>query len=604
MDSDNQDVFSYITTQESAWKTDRIPLTESKSWNMYEHIQRCTNVSNAWYHQGSNDDGKRPYDDIVTPIINVAFRTEGFDVKDIIPFVNDSEEAYKSFLVKKYQPKWARKHKLDTFIDDVVETSIIYDLVLVKDVQKVSPEVVDLKTLAFCDQTDIMSGPICIKHQYTIAELLAFKGKWNDDAIDMAILQAQEEKKVSMSNDQPAKTPSKYIEVYELRGDLPESWDNDVENGSPFKYTPQMHLVTYYNATDGKAGLSLFGGKDKPLADNFKALKIDRVRSKGRACGRSIVETLFEPQVWNNYSAIKIKGMLDSAITLFHSDSDEMKGKKLDGLPANTILNIEQGRSIGKVDSSLQNLPQMQAYQDSQGQKARTIGSASEGSLGINPTSGTPFALNNQVIQQGEGIHEYRQGKIATFFGDTLYPDLILPKLVADMNSGQSFMEELSLEEMNEISDIVRDNRVDDMVKDRILKEKKMVTVEERDVMKSKFKEDFMKKGSNRFLEILKDEFKTIPMDVYVNIKGKQRYMAQNADKITNVIREVIRNPQAFTQIPGIGKAFNQLLEESGMSPIDFAPMITAVETEQVEASNVGELTAQAVGGEELQENK
>lgn len=597
---DEKDVFSYITTQETAWKTDVIPLTESKSWNMYDHIQRCTNVANAWYHKGSNDDGKRPYDDIVTPIINVAFRTEGFDVKDIVPYVLDADEAYKSFLVKKYQPKWARKNKLDTFIDEVVETSIIYDLVLIKDVNGVKPEVVDLKTIAFCDQTDVMAGPICIKHQYTVSELLKFKGKWNDTAIDMAILQALEEKKVAMANDQPAKTPSKNIEVYELRGDLPANWLDP--EASPMEYTPQMHIITYYNATDGKQGLELFSGKDKPLSENFKALKIDQVRSKGRACGRSPVEVLFEPQVWRNYSAIKIKKMLDAAITLLHTDSDELDGKNLDNLPENTILKHEPGRIVGRVDSSLQNLAQMQAYSDKQGENARVLGSASEGSLGINPTSGTPFALNNQVIQQGEGIHEYRQGKISTWFADDVYPDMLMSHFVKDMNSGKTFMEDLSLDELNEIADTIVSNRVDNQIKERILKEKRVVTAEERDVLKTKMREDLMKKGTQQFLEILKDEFKEIPMDVYVNIKGKQRYMAQNADKITNVIREVIRNPQAFTQIPGIGKAFNQLLEESGMSPIDFAPMIKAAETGQVESGSVGEITSE-VGGEQLQED-
>ena len=49
---------------------------------------------------------------------------EGFDVKDIIPFVDDVDLAYKSFLTKKYHRKWARKNEIDTFIDDVVESAI------------------------------------------------------------------------------------------------------------------------------------------------------------------------------------------------------------------------------------------------------------------------------------------------------------------------------------------------------------------------------------------------------------------------------------------------------------------------------------------------
>ena len=64
-------------------------------------------------------------------------------------------------------------------------------------------------------------------------------------------------------------------------------------------------------------------------------------------------------------------------------------------------------------------------------------------------------------------------------------------------------------------------------------------------------------------------------MNVMVNIKSKQKDMAQNADKITNILREIMKNPQAFQQ-KGIGKAVNQLLEESGMNPIDFSAVVTA----------------------------
>ncbi len=66
---------------------------------------------------------------------------------------------------------------------------------------------------------------------------------------------------------------------------------------------------------------------------NFKALKINRVHSKGRACGRSIVERLFEPQVWNNYSGIKIKEMLDSGMSRKQiSEAVGMKHKSLNVL--------------------------------------------------------------------------------------------------------------------------------------------------------------------------------------------------------------------------------------------------------------------------------
>ncbi len=568
-----QNVFDYIKSEETRWATDRVPLTKSKDWNMKEHIERCTNVSNGWYHSGKND-GLRPYDDIVTPILNVAFRSEGFDVKDIVPYVNDVSESYKSFVVKKFHPQWARKHELDTFIDDVVESSVIYDLVLVKNVNNERPEVVDLKTIAFCDQTDIMAAPICIKHQLTPTELNEYKGKWYDDKIDEAIVLAKPEKSVAIANDRKVHTPSKYIEVYELRGSLPEFWLND--DGEVYKTVPQTQIVCFYKDSKGeRCGITLYKGKDKPLSDNFKALKIDRIRSKGRACGRSIVETLFEPQVWANYDAQKIKQLLDGAITIFQTDDENFKNQNVSDIKTNTILSHQPGKPITKVDGQVQNLPAFQSHQQKMESDARVLGSASDAQLGTNPVSGTPFALQQLVVQQGQGFHEYRQGKIATFFADVLYRDWILNYLVKDLNTGKDFSEELTLDEMIEIGDTIARNKAEEKVIQLML-DGKYVEPSQKETLIETFKQEFMKGGSRKFFQTIKDEFAEIPVEVFVNIKGKQRYMAQNADKISNLLTQIISNPQAFSQIPGVAKAFNQLLEESGMSSIDFSQITKA----------------------------
>jgi len=568
------DVFAYITTEENSWKTTPIPLTNSKDWSMYEHIQRCKNVANAWYHSGKND-GNRPYNDIVTPIIDVAFRLEGFDAKDIVPFVNSPKDYYKSFLIKKYHPKWARKNELDTFIDELVETSIIYDLALVKNINDKRPEVVDLTTIAFCDQSDVMAGPICLKHNYTPAEISTYRDKWDSEAIDLAIIDAKQSKKVKAANDQTAKMPSKYIEVYELRGNLPESWLE--EGGDPFKYVPQMHLVCYYTDGNGqKAGLTLYNGVDEPLDKNFKALKIDTVRSKGRACGRSIVERLFEPQVWNNYSGIKIKELLDSAINIIVTDSEELGNKKLTELKQNAVVKQEKGASTSRLDGTLQNLPAFQTHQQSQEIQARALGSASEAALGRNPTSGTPFALEALVVQEGQGIHEYRQGKIATFFADVLYRDWILQYLVDDMNKGITFSEELTMEEMNEVGEAIARNEVEQEIKEMIL-DGKIPSPDIREQLIQTKLELFKQGGSRKFIKVMQNELKDLPLDVMVNIKGKQKRMIENADKITKVIQAILANPGAIAQVPGVSSAFNQLLEESGMSPIDFHAVTKAV---------------------------
>ncbi len=591
-------VYEYIKTEESKWKVDRVPLTRSKDWNMSEHIERCYNVANGWFHQGVND-GSRPYDDIVTPIIDVAFRLEGFDVKDIVPYVDDVYCAYKSFLVKKYHPQWARKNELDSFIDEVVESSIIYDLVLVKDVNNVRPEVVNLQDIAFCDQTDVMAGSICIKHNYTIPELLEFKGKWKEDAIEEVIIMSKANKDVKMANDQKVKTPGKYIEVYELHGSFPENWYKI--DGDPNKYVDQLHIISYYTTTDGnKNGVTLFAGKSKKLKDKFKALKIDSVRSKGRACGRSIVERLFEPQVWRNYSAIKLKKMMDSAVNLLQTDSEEFGGKKLSQLPENTILKHEPGRPISRVDMGIQNAQIFENNSIKQENSARVLGSASEASLGKAPVSGTPFALQELIVQQGEGIHQYRQGKIATFFSDVLYRDWILQYLVDEMNGGKNFSEELSLDEIQEIGQLISVKLTNKKIIELALKGK-FLSTEEQSLMQQTLRAEFAKGGSRKFMEALKDELKDTPVKVKVNIVGKQRYMAQNADKLSKLISNILANPQAFAQIPGLGKAYNQLLEESGMSPIDFSQIIQGTASNpEVKTQKI----ASPISREELKDNQ
>ena len=578
-------VFDYIKQEENTWKTEQVPLTNSKEWNMKDHIERCMNVANGWFHNGEND-GLRPYNDIVTPIIDVAFRLEGFDVKDIVPFVDDIEENYKSFLIKKYHPQWARKNELDTFIDEVVESSVIYDLVLIKNLNQSRPEVVKLQDIAFCDQTDILSGALCIKHQYSIPQLLSYKGKWDDDKIDEAIIMAQASKTISTATDRKVKTPSKYMEVYELRGSFPETWLD--KEGDENVYTPQLHIVTYYTAKDGsKNGIKLFEGKDKKLSDNFKALKIDQVRSHGRACGKSIVERLFEPQVWNNYSGIKIKKMLDSAVNLLQTDSEEYGNMKISDLKEMRVLKHEPGRPISRVDMNLQNVTELTNYQTQQENNARMLGSASDGALGRNPVSGTPFALQDLVVQQGEGIHDYRRGKIATFFADVLYRDWILSYLVKDMNNGVKFSEDLSLDEMEEVMTEITKNLVNTRLKEGML-EGRTYTAEDKEALSQVVIADLMKGSKKQFMEVLKGELKDIPVKVFVNVAGKQRNMAQNADKISKLVGNILANPEAFAKIPGLAKSYNELLEESGMSAIDFSQVTRGVQqTPQAPAAKI-----------------
>ena len=164
------------------------------------------------------------------------------------------------------------------------------------------------------------------------------------------------------------------------------------------------------------------------------------------------------------------------------------------------------------------------------------------------------------------------------------------------MNKGIKFSEELSLDELQEIAESVVDKEVYEKIKAQVLETGNVPTEQDREQMIKLLKADFLKKGKRQFFGTIKDELKNIPISVFINIKSKQKDMAKAADSITNIIREVIRNPQAFSSIAGIGKATNELLENSGLSPIDFTQITKPPDQVAVPSP----LTPASVGAEQV----
>lgn len=597
-----QNVFDYITSEEANYKTAKIPITDGWEWNMFEHVRKTTLYKNSKFAKGQND-GLRPFKNINRPILNVAYRSEGFDVKDIEPFVDDADLYYMSFLVRKFHAKWARANNIDTFIDETVESYVDFGLALVKNVNEVRPELVPLARLAFCDQTDILSGPLCEKHNYSPDQMSEMDGKWYPEAVEMSITQSKTEKKAALTgaDGKTAKTPGKYIEVYELHGTFPETWLN-TENGDKkegdegyveplygdsTKYSKQIHIVTYYvNQENKRTGICLFKGPERK--EIYKALVRDRIF--GRACGLGGLEEIFEDQTWVNYSELKIKEMLDAAALVILQTADknfETNNGNIKNLETGRILyNSDNQNKIEQISLTPQNIEKFNAAVAQWESHARTTGSANDPLLGMSPDSGTPFKLQDLVVQEGQGIHEYRRGKISTFISE-IYRDWILPHLVDEMNNGQKFLDELSLDELQYVAECVATNYANDKIKKTMLPEKaseaKVMGQAEIDSLRDLIKEQFMKGGKKRFLEILQDELKDLPHDVFVNIAGKQKDLAKNADKLTNIFRQILINP-AVLQEPGMGKLFNEILENSGFSAVDFTSFTKQPQQDEVKS--------------------
>src|SRR3990167_5374963 len=196
-------IFSYITQEETAYQTREISLGENWTWNMREHLSVSFHFKYGKYLGISNDlKTKPPFQNIILPILEFRYAAEDRDVKDIIFETEEPEKQHLSLLIKKYwDDVFTVENDLDDFIDDAIEEKVDFGGCLVKKGVGAVPEFIPLQSIAFCDQTDILGGPIGFKFNFS-PEALKRKAKtgWGEEkngatmTIDDLITLASQEK--------------------------------------------------------------------------------------------------------------------------------------------------------------------------------------------------------------------------------------------------------------------------------------------------------------------------------------------------------------------------------------------------------------------------
>ena len=574
--------YEWIKGEEAAYLLP-IYLIDGWAWSMRSYLRRSFLYKNSQFETSNDDRDRRPFKNIIRPILNIQYRTEGFDVKDIELYVDSEDKYHYSLLVDKFHNKWALKHQIDTFIDELVESYVDYGGVLTKNVNEERPEVVNLLSLAFCDQTGILSGPFAIKHYFSPSELrkMASAG-WGDEkngaTIDLeTLIKICEPKKKQDGNKQSNATPGKYVETYEVHGDLPMSWLKEENEEYDNKHVPQIQIIAFYkNPNNQDVGVTLFAAKEPKLP--FKFLSRDGVF--GRALGFGGIEELFEPQVWTNFGEIQMQEMLELASKTFFKTTDSRfkTRNNLTNSENGQVFDLQQGTDINQLDTAPRSINIFNTAVNLWEQHARALGGAGESLMGESPSAGTPFKLQELVTMEAKGLHHWRQGKIAVFM-DEIYRDWVLPYIAKELTKDQSFFAELSMDELQKVTKIIVENKINKAERETMLNGEFMFP-EEKEVMKVRMTEEFLKQGNKRLFKIFKDELKDAPLEVLTNIVSKQKNLALLTDKLVNVLRQFIATP-AIRQDPEMVKLLNTILESSGMSPIMFSSQASSPQSQQ-----------------------
>lgn len=579
-------IFNYIVAQEANYQQP-ITLNDSWDWSMKDHIKTTVLYSNGQLLSGKND--MKPVKNITRPILNLQHRVEDIEVKDVQLYIDDPSKFHLSFLVKKYHDDvFVVENDIETYFDELNVSRIDFGGGLSKKLNKPAPEVVPLQSIAFCDQTDILSGPIGIKHFYSPDQFLAMEkygwGKKENGAtlsLKETLMLATDEKQVDKLQGTVTKTPGRYVEVYEVHGNLPKRFADPDDNSGD--YETRIFIVCFYQSKDSnkREGVILFTAPEKESP--FKLIKRDPIW--GRALGMGGAEELFESQVWTNYDMIRMKDMLDSAAKtiLISNDPAIAQRNNLRNLNNLDIIAEQPNGNTRQLDTYPRNLRAFEEDVARWEAHAQQMGAANDSIMGKSPTAGTPFALQELVVEQSQGLHEYRRGQYAKHL-EEIYNDWIIPHIQKKITEGVTFLSELTLDETKYVADCLVRNEINRIQLEKVLNGEDIENEESVKMIEERIRTEFMQKGTKHFLEILMGEFKGTRLGVKVSVAGKNKNLAATVDKLSNIFRFIFANPQGFAQVmqmPGMAKSFNSILEFSGLDPVDFSGMAKMLDDQQ-----------------------
>ncbi len=576
-------IHDYVKSEENKFETEQIQLGDNWHWSFRDHVQLIFHLKNGVFYTGENN-WLRAFKNIMEPILQLAYWTEDIDVKDVIFYTENEADKVLSFLIKKYHDEvYTREHDLDYLFDEITESDIDYGGALVQPGEK-RPEVIQLNSVAFCDQTDMLGGVVGLKFNFSPAKLRAMESRgWGSEKNgatisieELCTLATSEKSAVGTMSEKTNKSSGKTIEIYVLKGNMPEHYlldNNDMEY-----FCEQNQVIAFYTDKDSnRQGVTLY--RKKSGEDDLMFFTSKEVFQ--RALGRGIGEVLLHPQVWTNFLTIHKMGLLEAAskVVIGVDDENFVQKNKIQDMENLEVATFKEGTKAFQIPTaSPTNIQLYSSDIDSWYIHAQTSGAANDPLMGVEAKSGTTFKGQERSVTQGRGSHDRRRGKRAKFL-EEIYRKMIIPEIVKEITKGKKFLATLSTEEMTWVADRIAENKTTAKVVDLILENKEDVTPEKQAIYKELFKSDFLKAGNKQLIEIIKGEFKGIEDTLGISIANKQKNLADLSDKVLSIFQFVFQNPQGFMQamqIPALAKSFENILEFSGMSIGDFSSLMQA----------------------------
>ena len=558
----------FITSEETAYKTQTIEVSENNNWNMYEHIRLSFSMKMGKFLHSSNDlQTKQAKRNIILPILRLRYRMQDIDVKEITIYVDDPERSDLSFLIKKYwEDVFLIENDFESFLDRMQRDPIDFGGGLVK--KGFMPEVVPLQRIAFCDQTNVLGGPVGLKYNFSPDELrLKAKEGWGDvkRGADVSLetlidLAKKEKSSVSESGSNKNQITGKNVEVYVVRGEMPDAYLRGEDNTGEEKMVNQLQIVAFYtNEENQKVYQTLYRSKE-----TGKVYKFYRPGDEvfGRALDIGGVEELFDPQMWTDFAQRVKHDMLENASKVLPwTDDDAFASRnKIKDMSNMEWSVVSKGSQMGLLPNASPNIQLFTQTAQEWEEYANKVGGNMPVLSGQTPHAGTSSRLQERLVLEAKGLPEYRKGIYAKFIEEVIR-DYILPRMAQEIVKGRKFLTTLTADETQFVFERVSENRAAYAQMEAVLNGK---IPEDLAILKQQELDKLTKQGNQHLFEILQDEFKDVKLNVKITIANKQKDLSIVVDKLMKMVGQYLSSPQMM-QDPFAMKLMERAMEAAGV---------------------------------------
>ena len=551
----------------------RVSVTDVYEHSQYQTLQQIENFIHSRFGSGQLDarGNPKPFFNVTVGKRNIATRATDIDRKDITMQAPDSDEYFRSFVASKFNHQLMKKMKMQDYLNDWGEALPTYGSVITKVVENkggLHISVCDWMTTV-CDPVDFESAPVIEKLSLTPAEMREKVSEgWDIDQIE-ELIEAKLEPRTNLKGKTVYQEPN-FITVYEVHGRLPSAYLLKNPRAKDWKtYKRQMQVIGMHELKDDRMDFTLYKGKESKNPYSISHWK----KTAGRTQGVGVVEDMFEPQIWTNYSVKQMKDQLDLASKTIYQTSDGNFAAR------NVLTNLQNGdflihaanSPVTPINVAPQGFESLQNLTMSWKQIGEDITSTPDAISGNTMPSGTAFRQVAMLNTEAHSYFDYITENKGNYLED-LYREYIIPYIIKQLDTADEIVAILSTEEIDWYDNACADRAEHDEIVKQTLAGNPVSPIQIAPIRQQKLA-DLKKTGAKRYLNpgkkgTWKSYFKGFEWVADINITGESQDKKTAIDTLFNALQLVATNP-TILQNPATKGIFMQLLETSGvMSPL------------------------------------